>query len=425
MALEEKDGEGKGVLLNHNHKSKSTFWQFLYVLLKWKWFLAASFVGIMIVVTILILLVPREYKAEASVLPPKSSSLLSGLSGISSVLQNVSPLLSKAGLSPTADVYTYLAILSSRTVIDSVISKFDLVKVYRITGYPMFNAEKTLRENTNFEIDENNAIDITVMDRSPVRAAAMANYFVHLLNEIYIKVSIEEAHNNKIFIEKRYEKNLVDLRNAEDTLQAFEQHYKIYDMPQQAKAAITAGADLQAQRMAAEVELGVLKRQFGEDAPQVRLKAMQIEELNSQMEDLQTGKGDGMNKGISVLPAFKNVPALGMAYLRLFRDYEIQTKLLEFILPLYEQAKIEEQKDTPAVIVLDSAVPPEKPSTPNRVFLELIFALVVGPLLVYFVHVLERVRNEREELNPLELRLRKIANKTARRFRVKEEIPEG
>ena len=53
------------------------------------------------------------------------------------------------------------------------------------------------------------------------------------------------------------------------------------------------------------------------------------------------------------------------------RDFEIQNKVLEFLYPLYEQAKIEEQKNIPAVLVLDPAVPPEKKSSPKRTIIVL------------------------------------------------------
>ncbi len=416
--LEKKNGEE--ALLSQ--KSKSSFWQFLYILTKWKWFIIAYFFAIMLVITIALLLIPRWYKAEASVLPPANSNILSGLSGLSSMLQNVSPLISRStGLGSSSPTYTYLAILNSRSVMDSVIDKFDLVKVYNIGSYPMEKTEKELRGNTNFDIDENDAINITVLDKDANRAASIANYFVTLLNEIFVKVSVEEAHNNRLFVQQRYEKNLVDLRQAEDTLEYFQERYKVYDMPQQARAAITADADLEAQRMTAEVELGVMQQQFGEDAPQVKLKTLQIQELNDKLRDLQTGSGSDFNKDAGVLPAFKNVPELGIAYLRLYRDYEIQTKLLEFTLPMYEQAKIEEQKDTPAVLVLDKAIPPERATVPKRLFIEIIFAFVVLTSLIYFVHVLERVKSQEYGLNSLEKKLQQYADKTARRFRVREE----
>lgn len=376
----------------------------------------------MIIVTIILLLIPRWYKAEASVLPPRNSDILSGLSGFASLAQSVSPLLGRTGLGSASPTYAYLAILNSRSVMDSVIYRFDLVKVYDISSYPMETAEKELRANTIFDIDENDALNITVLDKDANRAANMANYLVVLLNEIYVKVSVEEAHNNRLFIQQRYAKNLEDLRSAEDTLEDFQQRYKVYDMPEQAKAAISAGADLEAQRIEAEVELGVMKQQYGEDAPQVKLKTLQIQELNRKLMDMQTGSGSDFTKGASVLPAFKNVPELGIAYLRLYRDYEIQTKLLEFILPLYEQAKIEEQKDTPAVIVLDKALPPERPTVPKRLFIEVIFAFVVLSALVYSVHLFERVRLQSDGLNSLEIRLRRYASNAARRFRVKDEV---
>lgn len=400
-------------------KSSSTVWQLLYLLMKWKWFILVYFVATMIAVTVVILLIPRSYKAEASVLPPTQSEL-SNLGGISSMLQNIGPLLGKTGLGSGAQTYTYLAILNSRTVMDSVIKKFDLVKVYKITQDTLYMAEKKLRGNSNFDLDQNNAIDISVYDRSPVRAAEMANYFVTLLNKIFVRVSVEEAKNNAIFMKQRYEKNVADLKEAGDTLQAFQEHYGVYDMPAQAKAAITAGADLEAQKIAAQVELGVFQQQFGSGTPQVRLKELQIEELQKKLDQMRNGGGNNIAGGGGVLPAFKNVPRLGIEYLRLYTNLEIQSKLLGFIAPMYEQAKIEEEKSTPAVIVLDKAIVPERPATPKRVFIELIFAIVVFSFLVYIIHVLERVRHPKDPLNPLEERVRNFADKSARRFRVKE-----
>lgn len=417
MDSESKDtGEGP----TEYRKSPSTIWQLLYLLTKWKWFILAYFVAAMLVVTVVILLIPRSYKAEASVLPPMKSDLL-GMSGVSSMLENIGPLLGKSGLGAGEHTDTYLAILNSRTVMDSVIRKFNLVEVYKIKGDTLFKAQKELRSNSNFDVDQNNAINITVYDRSAIRAAEMANYFVTLLNKIFVRVSVEEAMNNTAFMKQRYEKNLADLDKAGDTLQAFQERYGVYDMPAQAKAAISAGADLEAQKIAAQVELGVYRQQFGSGTPQVKLKELQIEELQRQLDRMRNGGGNNFGGEGGILPAFKNVPRLGIEYLRLYTNFEIQTKLLAFIAPMYEQAKIEEENSTPAVIVLDKAVTPERPATPKRVFIEIIFAIVVFSFLVYAIHVLERVRHSVDPLNPLEERVRRFADKSALRFRVREE----
>jgi uncharacterized protein involved in exopolysaccharide biosynthesis len=55
-------------------------------------------------------------------------------------------------------------------------------------------------------------------------------------------------------------------------------------------------------------------------------------------------------------------------YLRFYRDLEIQNKILEVILPMYEQAKVEEQKSIPSILFIDKAVPAEIKYGPKRLF---------------------------------------------------------
>ena len=63
---------------------------------------------------------------------------------------------------------------------------------------------------------------------------------------------------------------------------------------------------------------------------------------------------------------YRQIPDLGVAYVRRYREVQIQSKILEFLTPLYEQAKVEEKKESPSVIVLDRAGPAERKSSPKR-----------------------------------------------------------
>lgn len=407
--------------------SKSNFLGFIDKLIRWRRFLFVLVVAIMIITVVVVLLIPRSYKAEATVLPPQNSGLMGLSAGLSSMLGSISPMLLKgAGLGGSiGSSLTFLAILNSRTVMEDVINKYDLVKVYKIKQDPMYNALKELRKNTNFDVDENNAIVITVYDRSSDRAAAMANYFVQLLNKIYIKISVEEAHNQRLFLEKRYNQNLSDLKAAEDSLKDFEETYKVYALPEQTKAAISAGADLQAQAISKEVELGVMQNQFGPEAPQVSLLRLQIKEIEKQLREMQNGDAPDAKGVVSLLPAFNKVPELGVAYLRLYRNVEIQTKLLEILMPMYEQAKIEEEKSTPAVYVLDQAIAPERPATPKRAFIVIIVFIFFFALLVYFVYLFERLANDTAPSTSLEMRLRRMALWSIGKFKVKGAIKDS
>jgi capsule polysaccharide export protein KpsE/RkpR len=283
----------------------------------------------------------------------------------------------------------------------------------------MEKAIKKLRGNTDFEIDENGVLVINVYDEDRKRAADMANYFVEVLNELNIKLNTEEARNRRLIIERRYLQNLADLKQAEDTLKKFQQRYGIYYLPEQTKAAVTAAAELEAQIIAEEVKLGILRRQLGEDAPEVKLAKIQIEEMRKRLNQMKEGS-DKIKNEMSLFVPFKDVPELGLQYLRLYRDYEIQNKLLEFILPLYEQAKIEEQRDVPVVQVLDRAVPPEKKAKPFRTLIVVSVFASALTLFVVLSFINESFLKREKILNSLELKTYGFVKKVAKIYKIEE-----
>jgi len=391
-------------------------WDYFYVLYKWRKFIVINVFVITLVAVIVALLLPVQYKATATVVAPRKTDIFGGLGALGQSIREFAPFL--RGLSGgQLPLFTYLAILNSRTAMEKVVEKFDLIKVYGIKDSSMEKAVKKLRSNTDFEIDENGILVINVYDRDRQRAADMGNYFIDVLNEINIKLNTEEARNNRIVIEKRYLQNLSDLRAAEDTLKKFQQRYGIYYLPEQTKAAIEAAAELEARIIAEEVKLGILQRQFGEDAPEVKTAMIQIEEMKKRLNQMKEGSEKSKNE-MSLFVPFKDVPELGLQYLRLYRDYEIQNKLLEFIVPLYEQAKIEEQKNVPVVQVLDYAVPPEKKARPFRT---LIVLSVFASALVLFIiisFVNESLLNKKQFLNSLDLKAYNFARKVANIYKI-------
>lgn len=93
-----------------------------------------------------------------------------------------------------------------------------------------------------------------------------------------------------------------------------------------------------------------------------------------------------------------NIPELGTASLRLYREYLIQNKIYELLKPLYEQVKFQEQKDTPSVVVLDKAVPAERKTKPKRLII--IAASCISSLLLSLIAValVEKWRTFKSEL---------------------------
>ena len=113
---------------------------------------------------------------------------------------------------------------------------------------------------------------------------------------------------------------------------------------------------------------------------------------------------------------FNELPALGMQLGRLIREAKIQEKVFELVTSQYEMAKIEEAKDINTIQILDSAVPPDKKSSPKRaliVILSTVVALFLSIFLAFFVEYIQRLKIEDKEryqqlVNSTKLRKSKI-----------------
>lgn len=322
----------------------------------WRKFIIINTLFVAVVTTGITVLLPNYYRSTASILPPKQQDIFGSAMGASSLLKGLSGGKLLGNLGRNNGTYNYLAILKSRTSMQQVISRFDLMTVYGYAKDEQDKAIKELEENTQFEVQDDENITIDVFDQDPQRAASMANYFVELLNATSIKLGTQEAKNNREFIERRLFQCRADLKKAEDDLRVFQEEKDIFISEDATASSIAAYAELYAMKAKKEIEIGVLQKSVTADNQVLRQSQDELEVI--------TKKLDGF-------------PKSGLEGVRLYREVVIQSKLLEFLLPIYEQAKIEEQKDVPVLLVIDTAVPAEKKSKPKR-------ALIIIPIVSVF-----------------------------------------
>jgi tyrosine-protein kinase Etk/Wzc len=349
---------------------------YVRVLLKWRRFIIINVLIFAAVITGLSFLLPNWYKATVSILPPKNRSMAGGLSALAQLTRDFSPLSALTKLTGPQDVYNYIAILKSRTAMEAVINKFHLVDVYETSNRSMEKTIKELEGNTNFEIQDEGNFTIEVLDKDPQRAAAMANFFVETLNRISIDLGTQEARSNREFIEKRVDEVKASLRAAEDSLKAYQEKRGLIIVPEETSSSISVIAELYATKERKATELAVLERTVGRDNPLCQQAAIELSELNKKI---------------------ATIPQTALSSIRLYRNAAIQQKIYEFLLPLYEQAKIDEQRDVPVVLVLDKGVPPERKDRPKRLFI-LLTALVLGLMVnSFFVFLGESIRARHKE----------------------------
>jgi len=172
------------------------------------------FCAVAVVTTAIVVLSrPKTYSATASVVPPieflqKESQLASGLgAGKSSLLRKAIDVTSIADM--------YVGILQSRAIADAIIDRFDLMKVYGEDRYRS-NARNKLRKNTAIKVSDEGIITITVKDRDPNRAAAMANAYVDQLDQQNKRLSSGQATSKRVFLENRLKEIERQLSNIEN-----------------------------------------------------------------------------------------------------------------------------------------------------------------------------------------------------------------
>src|SRR2546421_1354929 len=234
-----------------------TVLDFITVISKWRRFIAWFVLTATILTTVVALLSPKWYKSTASVFSAEQTNLFPGLEGISSLVRTLSPSKALSSLTGSTETDRYIAILKSDRVLTAVIKKFNLVDVYDNAGssYPKEKTEKELSSNTQIEIQDEGNLTITVYDKDPQRAASMANYYVEQLNSTNSELQVQNARGNREFIEERYNKNIADLRTAEEAMKDFQLKHGVVAVPEQTEATIKAGAELYATLATKEIAL--------------------------------------------------------------------------------------------------------------------------------------------------------------------------
>lgn len=367
---------------------------FLLLVTKWRrlifWTMGIS----TILSLILALSVTPQFRSTASVLPATRSELLGALGSGGSLTQTV---LSGglASLGRNTEIDRYLAILYSDRVLFDVIERFDLTNVYEITSYPREKTRKALLENLEVIVEPVGNLSINVYDEDPQRAADMTNTFVELLNAVNTELLNREARETREFIERRYKNNVEDLRRAEDSLRAFQKRHGIVAMPEQATASVKVAAEFAAELAVKEIELEALRRIQPEDNALLEMRRVEVEAVRRKMAELNSGE-DLRPGEVKTLVPFSQIPDLTVEFVRRYRDVQIQNRILEFLTPIYEQAKVEEQRQTPSVIVLDRGVPAERKARPKRLLIVLAGMLTGLMGMTLYIFLAEKLGSERE-----------------------------
>jgi uncharacterized protein involved in exopolysaccharide biosynthesis len=343
---------------------------YLSGVLRWKKRILGFALAVTVLAGIVSFLLPKWYKSSTLLLLPRNQAL-GAMGSLSFLLRDFAPTGVAGKLGAGGGQLNYLAILNSRRAAEALIRRFDLIKVYDVNDASMEKALEEFSSNFSVEVQDDGSIGLSIYDRDSVRAAELTNAMVEVLNTIAIEIGTSEARSTRVFLEKRVEENRAALAEAEDRLRAFQEKRGMMVLSEDAKATAQAIGELFARKVKLDIELSILRKTAGEENESYRQLSLERNELERKL---------------------STFPELGIESFRLFRDVMIQQKIMEFLVPMYEQTRFEEHRDVPVVSVLDKGVPAERKARPKRLLI--IVSAALSALLLATMFVIGYIRFE-------------------------------
>ncbi len=351
------------------------------LILRNKWFIIKGVFITTVFSIVISLLLPKYYSASAIILPPREEAGLS-LGSIMSQLP-----LSNFGFGDAGTLSSmYLAVLQSRSVAEEVVHKFNLIHKYESEN--LEKAVKQLKEYTYSGINDDGTIFIKVFDKDQELVHEIANYYLVVLDKMINLFSTDRASNNRKFIESQIIKTENELQLAEEELRSFSENYGVVALEVQIEEGIKAIAFLKQQIMETEIQLNVLSYKLNDEHPEIERLKKTLNTLNTNYSNMLSA--DSVSVGYDIFHTLSDLPILGLQYVRLKREVEIQTTLLKFLIPEYEQAKIQEAKDTPTIQILDQAVRPEEKSKPKRSLIVILTFAISSISFIYYLVIKDK-----------------------------------
>lgn len=328
-----------------------------------------------IVACIVAFLIPKQYTARALVMPPSqnqgsmSNMLLGQLGSLAGMGAK------DLGLKNPTDLY--IGILHSRTVADALIQQFNLASVYQKDH--ISDLRQKLKNRTDIIATKESLIQITVSDRDPKRAADMANAYVAELQKLSNTLAVTEAAQRRVFYEQQLQQAKNQLGDAEVALKQTQERTGVLELNSQARAIIDAVANVKAEIAAKEVKIQSMRSFTTEQNPELQAQEQQLAALNTQLAKLTKQQPGTADQGDLAIPS-KNIPEVGLEYIRRYRDVKYYETVYGLVAKQYELARMDEAKEGGLVQVVDSAVTPDKKSWPPRAII-ILLATVAGFLI--------------------------------------------
>ena len=292
---------------------------------------------------LLSLLIPNRYTATAVLLPPGNQPELGGLLAAGGGSTALSHAL---GIDSQGETELYLGVLRSTHVNRMLVARFGLQRVYRQRDVE--KAGKKLASHTGVALTNEGFVRVSVTERDPNLAAAVANAYADELDQFLRLNTNTSARRRREFMDKRLEETQRALAAVEDSLRDYQTRSRLPLLGAETQAASGAAAELLAQKVQREIELGTLRRVSTSDNPRVQQLQEEVSQIDRQL---------------------RRIPPATTEIARLLRNAKIHERILLVLTEERERARLLELKTMGSVEIVDRAEPPLHRSQPHRTWI--------------------------------------------------------
>jgi capsule polysaccharide export protein KpsE/RkpR len=282
--------------------------------------------------------------------------------------------------------------LKSCTVEDALIAQFDLSRVYR--DKKMSHTRKDLEKASDIVSSKEGLIEVSVEDKSPQRAAVLANSYVEQLRKLTQRLAVTEASQRRLFFQQEVEQAKQELASAELALKNTEQKTGVIHLDAQTRAMIEAVGTLRAQIAAKEVELQAMRAFATDQNPDLILAERQAAAWRQQLASIE--KQQSFGEGDPIVGTAK-MPTVSLEYVGRFREVKYREAIFELMAKQFEAAKLDEAKQAAVIQVVDPAVEPDEKSSPKRVLIILISTIAAFMVAAFWALLAEVLRVVRKD----------------------------
>jgi capsular exopolysaccharide synthesis family protein len=354
-----------------------TIHDYLKIIQKRIWIIISFLIVIPTAVTIVVFTATPIYKATTSILIEKS---LPKVTKFEEVTQT-------SYLDTTQYLQTQYKILASRALAERVFEELNLGKDPDFRG--LKDPLETLQNKIKVEPVRNSQIVLlNVEDTDALRASAIANTLAKLYIQQDIQTRNRTAKEAVRWLELQLEDIKKKMQESEQALSDYIQQNKIVTVPDIEKKTETLLEGFKQTRAKLETEIAEASKRYKEKHPKMIALNSQLKDITNKIEEETNNLLDLNQKMVQ--------------YNLLKKEVESDQQLYTSILTRAKETNVSEKIEATSIRIIDTAKPPDMPFKPQKkrdILLSILWALLCGTGLVFFLEYLDSSIRIAEDVN--------------------------